>query len=133
MDTNQTFSALLVAAMIVWIWFASRATLGDKAEKVFSALSVHSEDPRLCFRGATATVVFQRVDFDVFSRTGSGYCLFRICKNEHGEYFLVTYCADWVPDPARPYVSHLSRERARLALKVDRKAYEREFGSASDN
>lgn len=48
----------------------------------------------------------------------------RVFRNEHGEYFLFIS-----GDP--PYVTHISRERAKNALRDDKGAFEREFGGAS--
>jgi hypothetical protein len=111
--STKLLLALVVGAIAIWL----RPRYAARAERAFAALSIKSQDPRLCLRGATAKVVFDRVD----SHEGAPYSLFRICKNEHGEYFLFMY-------NGHPYTTHLSRDRARHALLVDREAYEREFG-----
>jgi hypothetical protein len=111
----KILSGLVLGAVAMW----ARRRDSREAERAFSSLSVKSLDPRLCLEGATAKIVLNRVASD--SRTP--YSLFRICKNEHGEYFLYMY-------NGAPYVTHLSRERARNAMSIDQKAYEREFGEA---
>jgi hypothetical protein len=115
MAFTKILLGLLAAVVAVWL----RPRYAARAERLFSALSIDSQDPRLSLRGATAKVVLDRVD----SHAGSTYSLFRICKNEYGEYFLFMYNGS-------PYVTHLSRDRARHALLVDRAVYEREFGAA---
>lgn len=118
MALTKIILGLLTVAITVWF----RPRYAARVERLFSELSINSQDPRLRLRGATAKVVFDRVDSD----KGSIYSLFRICKNEHGEYFL------FMCNGGSPYVTHLSRDRARHALMVDRRAYEREFGTDAD-
>jgi hypothetical protein len=113
MVTAKILLGILAGAIALWL----RPSYKARAERAFSALSIDSPDSRFCLRGTTAKIVYDRVD----SRSGNPYSLFRICKNEHGEYFLFLH-------DGYPYATHLSRERARHALLVDRKAYEREFG-----
>ena len=117
MTLTKILLGLLAVAVTVWI----RPRYAARVERLFSELSIDSQDPRLRLRGATAKVVFDQVD----SHQGSIYSLFRICKNEYGEYFLFM-------SNGSTYVTHLSRDRARHALLVDPEAYEREFGADTD-
>jgi hypothetical protein len=118
MVLSKVLIAVVGIAVALWV----RPRIAARAERAFSALSIDAQDPRLRLRGATAKVVLDRVDSDA----GAPYSLHRICRNEHGEYFLFMY-------NGYPYVTHLSRERARHALLADRAVYEREFGDASED
>lgn len=54
------------------------------------------------------------------SAGSSFHSVHRICRNDHGEYFLFISGED-------PYISHISRERAMNALRGHPKIYAHEF------
>jgi len=103
----KILSGLVLGAVAMW----ARRRDSREAERAFSSLSVKSLDPRLCLEGATAKIVLNRVASD--SRTP--YSLFRICKNEHGEYFLYMY-------NGAPYVTHLSHPELHAGYQAYRKS-----------
>ena len=81
-------------------------------------MRVRSSDPRLAFDGSTAVVVHDYEDRIVTRLYRSSY---RLCKNEFGEYFLLS------GNPVRSM--HLNQQRAMNALRIEREAFAREFGS----
>jgi hypothetical protein len=82
-------------------------------------------DPRLSFDPDSATLVFEQEDI-----RGKASLLqtHRINRNPHGAYFLFIATA-YEP----PYFTHLSRERAMDALRLDPEAFRREFPDAADS
>ncbi|MBP6530657.1 MAG: hypothetical protein KA260_11090 [Burkholderiales bacterium] len=93
----------------------------------FDAL-IH-DDPtnaRGSYAGRAAAIVYE---FDDEPKGGKRrmfhkLTIHRVFRNEHGEYFLFI-------SGNPPYVTHISRERAKNALRDDKGAFEREFGGAS--
>ena len=96
----------------------------DRAERQFRSMRVKSDDPRFAFDGASATVVLDQ-DQVIGNADRSGlFMLHRVARNPHGEYFLFI-------SGKRPYISHLSKERAKSVLRANRDVYAREFGDAN--
>jgi len=79
----------------------------------------------LAYDGRTAAVVHDYVEVHQQKRYEPlQQTLHRVFRNEHREYFLFISS-----DPAaRPFVTHLSRQRAMNALRGDAVAFRREFG-----
>lgn len=119
---------LLMAAVLVYGYVLDRlARLNpsgvDVVEAQFRSMRIKSDDPRGQFDGCLATIV---CDERMLGRYGFGtrvICLHRICKNAYGRYFLFIFTAD-----APPYLSQLSIERAKNALRSSNEAFEKEFG-----
>ena len=94
-------------------------------EVQFESLRHHIDgDKRSSYDGKSATVVYEFLDEP---RPGNQNVIYRLAihrvfRNAHGEYFLFI-------SGEPPYVTHLSRERAMRALRVDSVALGREFGS----
>jgi hypothetical protein len=98
--------------------------LGATARKQFAAARIVSEDPRFSFDGSVATVVFERRQYVEGADAPNRYSLFRISKNAYGEYFLFI-------SGEKPYLEHLTKERAMNAMRYDKRAYAKEFGDSN--
>ena len=93
------------------------------AEKQFRTLRIDAVNPQFQFRGADCVIVAEtqsRVSTD-YPHSGYAYLLWRICRNDCGEYFLFL-------SGDSPHLEHLTRERAMNALRAFPDIYAREFG-----
>jgi hypothetical protein len=115
--------AIFVVAMTFALSHINRETM-ECMHETFLKTRIDSNDPRLVFDGRTAIVLHTFMDMhrQVLHGVNVLQGLRRICRNEHGEYFL------YVSSHPKPYVTHLSKERAKNALRVDPEAFRREFG-----
>jgi hypothetical protein len=123
MDTWRTITVVVVAllgVLGVLQFFYLRAA----ARRQFDGLCLTAEDPRFAVDGANAVVVLERRQYIEGADAPNRYSLFRICKNPHGEYFLFM-------SGKKPYVTHLTKERAMNALRFDKKAFAKEFSDAN--
>lgn len=91
-----------------------------KANARFKALNAPNRDPRYSFCGQTAQILVKD-DSESCESFIASVSLYRICKNEHGEYFLVQEF-NW-----KPMITHLDVRRAKNALRPYAAAYYREF------
>jgi hypothetical protein len=125
----ETLSLVLnllgVGATLYALWMFPKWMKRARSENSvqFRNLKVASYDPRLSFDGAKATVVLE-TDESYDNRGGVKLITRRICKNRSGSYFLV------ILGEEKPYVTHLSRERAKNALRPHKEVYDKEFGSS---
>lgn len=116
MSATKIVLALVIAGLTMLAQYVN----ATRAEKLFRNLRLNSKDPRYRFHGSTAKIVHDKVE----SHDGAADMLYRYCKNEHGEYFVFMYAGG-----LKPYIKHLTRERARQVLEPYPAVYEREFGS----
>jgi hypothetical protein len=115
--------ALLLVALIVGVplWLATRLMQDNAIEKskklIEEALKSHASKE---FDPDTVTLVHQR---DLINdENAAGYLVDRIYKRPDGEYFL------FICEVGQSgYLTHLTRERAKNALRSNREVYEREF------
>jgi len=123
MDTTSAIAVALLVLVGVGgpLQYAYRRAA---AQRQFDGLRLTSEDPRLCVDGTTAAVAFERRQYVEAADASNRYSLFRICKNSYGEYFLFM-------SGSKPYVTHLTKERAMNAMRSDRKAFAKEFPNAA--
>jgi len=123
MGTSSIVAVALLALVIVGapLQFLYRRA---SAQRQFEGLLLTSEDPRLCVDGATAAVVLEQRQYVDAADAANRYSLFRICKNSYGEYFLFM-------SGSKPYVTHLTKDRAMNAMRSDKKAYAKEFPNAA--
>jgi len=112
-------TAAVLLAVLVLYWVAVyRFQRGPKAlaparaanEAQFRAVRVDAPVPVLCFRGETAQVLLDKEDIIKNRYSPPQVSLWRICRNEHGEFFLFL-------SGKEPYLKHLSRDEARNALR----------------
>lgn len=98
----------------------------ERAIAQFDRLKHLDENP-MSYDGKSAKIVLERVDFGQrLSLRGprNQLILHRIFRNEFGEYFVFI-------SGERPFVEHLTPERAMNALRANPKAFEREFSQAA--
>jgi hypothetical protein len=121
-----TSSIIAVALLVLVVVGGSLQFLYRRAaaQRQFDGLRLTSEDPRLCIDGTTAAVVFEQRQYVDAADAANRYSLFRICKNSYGEYFLFM-------SGSKPYVTHLTKDRAMNAMRSDRKAFAKEFPNAA--
>lgn len=119
---------LLLPAVLVcnYVWYrvARLNPIGlDVVETQFRSMRIDSDDPSGRFDGRLAAIVQDKRELIRYGFSMKVVGLHRICKNEYGRYFLFIYTAD-----APPYLSQLSVERAKNALRSSRETFEKEFG-----
>ncbi len=127
---SQTLIGLLLFGVMVLIFFAIKKSYAhsvtrEDVEIQFKSTSNNPMDERYRFDGSTATVVYEYVDEPKGENNrrslGHPLMIHKVCRNSFGEYFL--FISGEVP-----FITHLSRDRAKAALQADTVAFEREFG-----
>lgn len=118
--------AVLLIAGGIRPWAIARRQWRESLELEFRALRRQSANPRGSFDGARAQIILELATnhgwyFQRGPNGDAGEGVYRICKNEHGEYFLYV-------SGTPPQLTHLSQKRARNALRYDPETYRREFG-----
>lgn len=121
---------LIVAGLLAFFVIGLRRVavggIKSTAEKQFRTLHIDAVDPRFQFSSADCVVVAetQSVVSTNYRFPGYDYLLWRICRNDCGEYFLFL-------SGIHPHIEHLTRERAMNALHAFPDIYAREFGETS--
>lgn len=123
-DTLSLVLALLGVAVTVYgLWMFPKRMKQARSENdtQFSNLKLTSSNPRLSFNGADAMVLLETSEtYD--NHEGVKFITRRICKNPSNEYFLVMLGEE------KPYLTHLSKERAMNALRPHKALFDKEFG-----
>ena len=110
----------------VWLYNSRKRAIVMQRVQIQGALLQHavsSGDPRLCFSPSSALLVREREEV----RGESAICVqtHRIYRNDSNEYFLF-FCTAGEPG----YLTHLTKDRARDALRSDPAIFRREFPNA---
>jgi hypothetical protein len=128
---SQLLTSICVLGAMALVFIAVKKTYAhsvtrEDVENQFKAATNRVEDERYRFDGNSAVVVYEYVDEPKgehnFRSLGHPLMIHRVCRNSFGEYFLFI-------SGEMPFITHLSKERARAALQRDRVAYKREFGA----
>jgi hypothetical protein len=92
-------------------------------ESEFRSMNLGSTSAQGCFDGSSSIVVLDTIELVRDAPFGLVPSLHRVCKSSAGEYFL------YMKIPGKPpYLSHLSPESAKNALRAHPRILSAEFG-----
>jgi hypothetical protein len=119
--------AMALAFAAIRKTYAHSVTRED-IEAQFKSTRYNVGQSRYEFAGHAVVVVYEYVDEIRNSHNirslGHPLMIHRVCRNSFGEYFLYI-------SGETPFVTHMTQDRARAALRRDHAAFEREFGVQS--